>query len=234
MTMFEFDSVSVSYDTTPILHDVSLEVGRGDVVGIVGRNGVGKTTLMKTAIGILSPAEGAIRYRGDDITALSADKRANQGIGYVPQGRDVFPEMTVKENLHVGKQINLASDTDYTDEVYEYFPRLKERTSQKAGTLSGGEQQMLAIGRALIGGPDLLLLDEPSEGIQPSIIQEISDIIADISTELDMTILFSEQHLEFTQTTSDYCYVMEKGAVVEHIPAEELSKSETVREYLTV
>lgn len=232
--MFEFDSVSVAYDTTPILHNISFDVDRGDVVGIIGRNGVGKTTLMKTAIGTLSPTEGTIRYQEEDVTALSADKRANRGLGYVPQGRDVFPEMTVKENLEVGRQINLSSDSDYTDEVFEYFPRLQERLSQRAGTLSGGEQQMLAIGRALIGGPELLLLDEPSEGIQPSIIQEISDVIIDISTELDMTILFSEQHLEFTQTTSDYCYVMEKGAIVEHIPAETLNESETVREYLTV
>jgi branched-chain amino acid transport system ATP-binding protein len=156
------------------------------------------------------------------------------GMGYVPQGRDIFPKMTVKENLLIGTEISGSKPRKLFDEVYQYFPRLEERKDQQAGTMSGGEQQMLAIGRALVGNPDLLLLDEPSEGVQPSIITEISERVQEINRDLGMTILFVEQNLQFTINTADSCYVMEKGQIVDQVPSEELENSEVVEKYITV
>lgn len=229
-----FDEVNVAYGQTPILRDVTLSVEENEIVSLIGRNGVGKTTLMKTAIGLLSPSAGTITYNGEDVTDVDADDRARIGMGYVPQGRDVFPDMTVHENLRMGELINKDNDKDYYNEVYEFFPHLAERKEQNAGTMSGGEQQMLAIGRALIGGPDILLLDEPSEGVQPNIVMQIGETLRDIKEELGMTIFFVEQNLDFTVSTSDHCYIMEKGTVVDHLLPENLEDSEVVQKYIAV
>jgi branched-chain amino acid transport system ATP-binding protein len=229
-----FEDVEVAYGRTPILRDLSLTVESGDLVALIGRNGVGKTTLMKTAIGLLSPRNGRITYQGEDVTDQTADERARLGIGYVPQGRDVFPRMTVEENLRMGETVNDRTEETHYEEVYEFFPRLANRKQQNAGTMSGGEQQMLAIGRALIGSPDLLLLDEPSEGVQPNIVTQIGETLRDINEELGTTIFFVEQNLEFTATTSDYCYVMEKGTVVDDVRSEELEDSEIVQKYIAI
>lgn len=234
MSILTFDDVVVAYGRTPILHEVSFEVPEGDIISLIGRNGVGKTTLMKTAIGLLSPQDGAITFKNTDVTAESADKRARMGMGYVPQGRDVFPKMTVKENLLIGSEVGGKERSNLFEEVYEYFPRLAERKGQKAGTMSGGEQQMLAIGRALVGNPDLLLLDEPSEGVQPSIVTEIGERVKEINRDIGTTILFVEQNLQFTVDTADDCYVMEKGEIVDRVPPNELEDSEIVEKYITV
>ena len=163
MTVLECTSLTVAYDATPILRDVDLAVGEGEIVGIMGKNGVGKTTLMKTVMGLLAPRSGEVRYRGESLVGVGPDERARVGIGYIPQGRDVFPGLTVEENLLIGESINAdAGGEPRYDAVYEYFPILEERGDQEAGTLSGGQQQMLAISRGLIANPDLMLLDEPS------------------------------------------------------------------------
>ena len=231
--MLTCTNLDVGYGATPILRDVEITVGEGEVVGIVGKNGVGKTTLMKAIVGLLEPTTGTIEYDGTDITDWSANERARNGIGYIPQSRDVFPDLTVKQNLLVGETINDDAEALLYDTVYEYFPILEERATQQAGTLSGGQQQMLAIGRALVGNPDLLLLDEPSEGIQPSIVQQIQRDIPAISDELGMTVLFVEQNLGVLQAMSERCYAIERGTIVDELPGEKLT-DDALAEFLAV
>ncbi|RMB25117.1 branched-chain amino acid transport system ATP-binding protein [Haloplanus aerogenes] len=228
------DGVHVSYGNTPILRDIDIDIDDGETVGIMGRNGVGKTTLMKTVIGLLTPDEGTIRYAGEDVTDLSADRRARLGMGYIPQGRDVFPDLTVEQNISMGLSISEHKSEKLVDDVYDYFPRLAERRGQKAGTMSGGEQQMLAIGRALAGNPDLLLLDEPSEGIQPSIVQQITDDIANINEEFGVTVLFVEQNLQVIRELSERCYVVDGGRIETELDAEDLEDVDAVADYLAV
>lgn len=228
------DEVDTSYGQASILNEVSLSVADEEIVGIIGRNGVGKTTLIKTVIGILSTEAGNVYYQGENINSLTANERAQEGIGYIPQGRDVFPDLTVEQNIQMGLSINEHKSEDLVDEVYEYFPRLEERRKQKAGTMSGGEQQMLAIGRALAGNPDLLLLDEPSEGIQPSIVQQITRDIKQINEELGIAILFVEQNLQMIQSLSDRSYVIDNGRIKTELSESDLDNKQEIAEYLTL
>ena len=221
------------YGATPILQGVDLSVGQGEIVSLIGRNGVGKTTTMRCLIGLLRAASGSVRLLGRDVTRLGADERARLGIGYIPQGRYVFPRMTVQENLDVGRLIGGPAGRKLPDLVYDSFPRLKERRGQMAGTMSGGEQQQLAIGRALIGNPALMLLDEPSEGIQPSIVQMICAALQSFCRELGTTILFVEQNLDTILAISGRCYVMEKGHIVSAIAPGDVNASE-VRRHLMI
>jgi branched-chain amino acid transport system ATP-binding protein len=200
----------------------------------MGKNGVGKTTLLKTVMGLLEPSEGTISYDGTDVTNASADERARAGIGYIPQGRDVFPKLTVEQNIKMGETIRSESDETLYDQIYDYFPVLKERASQEAGTLSGGQQQMLAIGRALVSNPDLLLLDEPSEGIQPSIVDQISQDMQTINDDLGTTILFVEQNLGVIREMADRCYAMERGTVVDELGPSTIADEDAIAEYLAV
>ena len=232
--MLELDEVSAAYDTTPILRDVDLSVEEGEIVGVMGKNGVGKTTLLKTVMGLLEPSEGTISYDGTDVTHASADERARAGIGYIPQGRDVFPKLTVEQNIKMGETIRSDSDETLYDQIYDYFPVLEERASQEAGTLSGGQQQMLAIGRALVSNPDLLLLDEPSEGIQPSIVDQISQDMQTINDDLGTTILFVEQNLGVIREMADRCYAMERGTVVDELGPSTIADEDAIAEYLAV
>ncbi|WP_136590845.1 ABC transporter ATP-binding protein [Salinigranum halophilum] len=232
--MLELDGVSAGYDSTPILRDVDLQVDTGEIVGVMGKNGVGKTTLMKTVIGLLEPTSGTVTYAGTDVTDASADERARAGIGYIPQGRDVFPKLTVEQNIRMGKTVNADSDELLYDEIYDYFPVLQERASQQAGTLSGGQQQMLAIARALVSNPDLLLLDEPSEGIQPSIVDQISRDMQTINDELGTTVLFVEQNLGVIREMADRCYAMERGTFVDELGPETLVDEDAIAAYLAV
>ena len=217
------------YGATPILQGVDLRVAKGEVVSLIGRNGVGKTTTMRCIIGLLGSAAGTVRLLGQDVTGLPAERRARLGIGYIPQGRHVFPRMTVQENLEVGRLIGGRHGSKLPDLVFDSFPRLKERRSQMAGTMSGGEQQQLAIGRALIGNPALMLLDEPSEGIQPSIVQLICAALRSFCRELGTTILFVEQNLDTIVALSDRAYVMEKGRIVAAIPPGSVTGAEVRR-----
>lgn len=232
--LLSLEGVHVSYGNTPILRDIDLSLGEGEIVGIMGRNGVGKSTLMKTIIGLLLPDEGAIHYGGDNVTDLPANRRARLGMGYIPQGRDVFPELTVEQNIRMGLSISEHKSEKLVDDVYDFFPRLEERRSQKAGTMSGGEQQMLAIGRALAGNPDLLLLDEPSEGIQPSIVQQITDDIARINEEFGVTVLFVEQNLQVIRELSERCYVVDRGRIETELDAVDLEDADAIADYLAV
>ncbi|GGC48060.1 ABC transporter ATP-binding protein [Chelatococcus reniformis] len=222
-----------NYGATPILQGVDMAVGKGEIVGIIGRNGVGKTTTMRCLIGLLRTARGEIRFLGEDITRVAADGRARLGIGYIPQGRDVFPRMTVAENLTVGTLIGGPKGRKLSDLVYTYFPRLAERRDQMAGTMSGGEQQQLAIGRALIGNPALMLLDEPSEGVQPSIVQMICDALKSIRDELGTTIVFVEQNLDTILAIAERCYVMDKGRITASLGSGEVD-AHRVREHLLI
>ncbi|WP_284008429.1 ABC transporter ATP-binding protein [Haloarcula pelagica] len=232
--VLELDGVTAAYDSTPILREVDLSVQSGEIVGVMGKNGVGKTTLMKTVIGLLEPVYGTITYDGTDVTTDDADERARAGIGYIPQGRDVFPKLTVEQNIKMGETVNADSSETLYDEIYDYFPILDERAGQQAGTLSGGQQQMLAIARALVSNPDLLLLDEPSEGIQPSIVDQISQDMQTINDELGTTILFVEQNLGVIREMADRCYAMERGEIVDEVGPATLADEDAIAEYLAV
>lgn len=232
-TLLDVSGLRASYGATPILQGVDLAVKKGEIVALIGRNGVGKTTTMRCLMGQMKTLAGKVRMQGDDIVKLSSDARARLGIGYVPQGREVFPRMTVAENLAVGELVGGPRGKKQPELVYNYFPRLAERRHQQAGTMSGGEQQQLAIGRALIGNPALMLLDEPSEGIQPSIVQLICDVLKAISRDLGTTILFVEQNLDTILELSQRAYVMEKGRVVGQIGVGQIS-AHSVREHLMI
>ena len=232
--MLTATDLTVGYGDTPILRDVDLTVDDGEIVGIVGKNGAGKTTLMKALIGLLEPIQGSVTYGGQDITDWTADERALAGIGYIPQSRDVFPDLTVEQNLLVAESVNEDAEDLLYDIVYDYFPILEERTGQKAGTMSGGQQQMLAIGRALVGNPDLLLLDEPSEGIQPSIVQQITEDVPAISEELGTTVLFVEQNLGVIRTMADRCYAIDRGEIADELTGPELTDEDAIAQYLAV
>jgi urea ABC transporter ATP-binding protein UrtE len=221
------------YATGDVLQEVSIEVDTGEIVGVLGRNGVGKTTLMRALIGLLSVRSGSILYRGGDITRRPANRRAALGIGYVPQGREVFAHMSVLDNLRMGQFINRAHEFQ-PDEVYGYFPFLRDRSRQRAGTLSGGQQEMLAIARALVAGPDLLLLDEPSDGVQPSIVHDIGNFIVRLVEERPLGILIVEQNIELMQRAAQRAYVMDKGRVVATLGKKELLNTELLASYLAV
>jgi branched-chain amino acid transport system ATP-binding protein len=232
--MLSVADVHVAYGRTPALMGPSLTVGAGEIVSIIGRNGVGKTTLLKTIIGLLRVTSGSIHLDGQDVTALPAHERARRGLGYVPQGRMIFAGLTVEENLLIGADLNRVSGRALIEEVLTEFPLLRARYQQRGDTLSGGEQQMLALGRALAGGPRVLLLDEPSEGIQPSIVQEIGAKIASISRARGLGIVLVEQNIEFAAALAQRVYVMEKGRIAREIAPENVMDEDIVRDYLAV
>jgi urea ABC transporter ATP-binding protein UrtE len=222
------------YGGKPVLQGIDMDVREGEIVAVIGRNGVGKSTLMKTLIGLLPPTEGSIVFRGEDVSAMAAHRRARLGIGYVPQGRDVFPRMNVEENLKVGAMIGGKTSANDFQRVYATFPILAERRSQQAGTMSGGQQQQLAIGRVMIASPSLILLDEPSEGIQPSIVQDIARTIVDLNRRTDVTIVVVEQNLDMIRAMAQRCYVMDKGRIVAALTPADLDDRDLVRRHLAV
>lgn len=228
--MLNVDKMSFSYGGVQALFEVSLEVPAGEMVCIMGRNGVGKTTLVRNVMGLLSLSFGSVTLNDVEISALPPHKRVRQGMAYVPQGRQIFPRLTVEENLRTG----LASKRDQIPaEVFEYFPVLDEMRNRMGGDLSGGQQQQLAIARALVTRPKLLILDEPTEGIQPNIIQRIGEVLRALSKEQGMTILIVEQYLDFVKEFADRFVLMNRGRVV---AADEIAhlREELVEEYLHV
>jgi urea ABC transporter ATP-binding protein UrtE len=233
-TILTIEGLRSGYATGDVLHGVGIEVASGEVVGVLGRNGVGKSTLMRTVIGLLPARAGRIRLKGEDITGESADRRARRGIGYVPQGREIFPHMSVRDNLRMGRFVKAHGGSFALDEVLGWFPFLRERARQRGGTLSGGQQEMLAIARALVSGPDLLLLDEPSDGVQPSIVQEIGDFLGALVRRKPIGVLLVEQNVDLMQTVAHRAYVMDKGRVVAAIARDELLDTERVARYLAV
>jgi urea transport system ATP-binding protein len=214
--MLAIQALSVNYGESTILRDVNLEVGAGQVVCLMGRNGVGKTTLMKSIMGLLRPQTGEIQFEGEKINDWSTSRRARAGIGYVPQGRGIFPFLTVYENLLMGFEATPRRKLDTTalDEVFMLFPVLRDMRGRMAGTLSGGQQQQLAFARVLVRRPKLLLLDEPTEGIQPSIMAEIEELISTLHQQGQVSILLVEQFLDFALSVGNAFYVMETGAIV--------------------
>jgi urea ABC transporter ATP-binding protein UrtE len=225
--------IDVCYGESTVCHAVSIKVGKGEIVCVLGRNGVGKTTLMRSIMGLTPPRCGQVVFKNEDITKLQSYEIARLGIGYVPQGRHILSDLTVAENLRAGTVLKYGKFGPIAEEVFEYFPILKERLTQKGGTLSGGEQQMLAIGRSLAGDPKLLLLDEPSEGIQPSIVQKIRDIIRQLNQEKGLTILLVEQNLKFALALGHRGYIMEKGYIKAEGDMGKLAEDEIIREHLT-
>ncbi len=232
--LLKVDSLHSGYGSVRIVQDVSLSVREGEIVAVIGRNGVGKTTLMETIIGDLHAFQGRIEYRGRDITRMRPSQRARLGMGYVPQGRGMFARLSVADNLRMGERIGGDRSAPNYERVFQYFPRLQERQSQKAGLLSGGEQQQLAIGRVLVGHPELILLDEPSEGIQPNIVQAIGETICRLRDGEGLTVIIVEQNLDLIHLVADRCVVIDKGTVVAHLTAEEIKQPDVARRYLAV
>jgi urea transport system ATP-binding protein len=231
--MLRVQGLSVGYGDSRILWDVHLHIPAGQVVCLMGRNGVGKTTLLKSVMGLLAAQAGTIAFAGQDITRARPEQRARRGMGYVPQGREIFPQLTVLENLSLGLLAQKGRQSKVPDTVFQLFPALSGLLTRKGGFLSGGQQQQLAIARALVTEPKLLLLDEPTEGIQPSIIQEIEEVIVRLKAQGQVTILLVEQYLEFAWRLADAFYMMEKGSIVAHGEIAELTE-DVVKQYLTV
>jgi len=231
------ENIHTYYGKSHILHGVSLQVGRGEVVGLLGRNGVGKSTTLKTIMGLVHPHEGRIMLAGKPVTSLPAHKVARLGIGYVPEDRRVFRLLTVMENLRTGLDRHGVTDARkqaLLDKVFAYFPVLAERRNQAGGTLSGGEQQMLAIARAMMLEPKIILLDEPTEGLMPRMVSQIRQIIEALHRE-GVAILLVEQNVPLTLAASERVYIMEKGTVRHHAAASELKVDDAViHQYLGV
>ena len=229
--MLRVEGLDVAYGGSRVLWQAGLEVESRRVVCLMGRNGVGKTTLLKAVMGLLPVRGGRVWLDGADITRWSPDRRARAGLGYVPQGREIFPHLTVRENLRMA--VLGCGRTSALDDALELFPALRRLLDRKGGVLSGGEQQMLSIGRALLTRPRILLLDEPTEGIQPSIILEIEDAIRRIRDDLGLAVLLVEQYLDFAERLADRYVIMAKGAVVASGTTADL-KLEAVRHHLAV
>ena len=227
--------VNVYYGEGHILRDVDLQIPQGEMVCLIGRNGVGKTTFLKTLIGLLQQKSGSIEYESTQLLKQPPYRRARNGIGYVSQGRDIIPRLTVRENLMLGMEAlpgGMGKNRHIDPFIYELFPILEEFLNRRGGDLSGGQQQQLAIARALLGKPKLLLLDEPTEGIQPSIILDIERAVQRIIKETGISVLLVEQHLHFVRQSNFY-YAMQRGGIVSSGPTSSLSEA-VVQEFLTV
>ena len=218
----EVDRLTAGYGRIPILNGVTFTARAGEILGILGYNGMGKTTLMKALIGLLPSSGGMIRFEGKDITGQAAFLRSRGGIGYVPQGREVFPRLSVRDNLRMGASALGAERDQVVRDVVAEFPVLDRLHDRVAGTLSGGEQQILAIARALCGRPRLLLLDEPTEGIQPSIIDQIAEALGRLAKGGNLTIILVEQNLEFVSGLASRALIIQKGRIVNEVPPENL------------
>jgi branched-chain amino acid transport system ATP-binding protein len=230
--MLQVDRIDVAYGDVQVLHEVSLDIQVGELVAVIGANGAGKTTLLKTISGLLRPINGSISFESETISKQNPDRIVSNGIVHVPEGRLLFPDMSVRENLEMGAY--LEKDKDKVSErfvsVYELFPVLEERSTQLAGTLSGGEQQMLAVGRGLMAGPTLFMFDEPSLGLAPKLVQSIFELVQHINKTLGVTVLLVEQNVRMSCEISDRAFVLENGRVVLHGTGLEMLKNDHVRE----
>lgn len=228
--------INTYYETSHILFDVSLSVDRGEIVCLLGRNGAGKTTTMRSIMGLTPPRSGSVQFHGEDLRSRPPHYNAQKGMGYVPDNRLIFPDLTVLENLELGRKIpkNLDGDPWTVARIYELFPVFADRQHQHGGTLSGGEQQMLTLARTLMGNPDLLLLDEPVEGLAPLVVKDLGQQILKLK-QMGLTILFSEQNVKFATLTSDRAYVIDRGRIKYQGSIEELSANEEIKQkYLMI
>jgi branched-chain amino acid transport system ATP-binding protein len=226
--LLELENVNAYYGDSHVLWDVSLQIPQGSCVAMLGRNGMGKTTIMRSVMGLTPPRDGAIRYRGDSIRGLEPYQIARKGIALVPQGRGIFASLTVKENLVIGAKEGDGEDSWGLEEVYSLFPILKDRSKVHANLLSGGEQQMLAVARALMRNPTLLLMDEPSEGLAPMVIEEIAGVICRIKGKL--AVFLAEQNFNMALSVADHVYIVSKGSVVYESKPEDLRDNEEVKQ----
>jgi branched-chain amino acid transport system ATP-binding protein len=235
--VFRVRDVHAGYGATPILFGVSLEVNKGEAVALLGRNGMGKTTLMKTIIGFLKPWRGAIEFEDRDLTRLAPHDIARLGVGLVPENRRIFPGLTVRENLELGLSSVARRTAELREQrltdVFQHFPRLRERIDQPGKTLSGGEQQMLAIARVMMAGARIVLMDEPTQGLAPALIRHIRDMISELK-RLGVTVLLIEQNARVALSVCDRGYIMEKGVIVFEASSRELRDSPVTREKLGV
>ena len=234
--ILEVKQINTFYETSHILFDVSLKVGRGEIVCLLGRNGAGKTTTMRSIMGLTPPKSGSVKFHGEELRGRPPHHIAQKGMGYVPDNRLIFPDLTVRQNLELAYKVpkNFDGDPWTIDRIFQLFPILAEREDQHGGTLSGGEQQMLTLGRTLMGNPDLLLLDEPVEGLAPLVVKDLGEQILKLK-EMGQTILFSEQNVKFATLNSERAYVIDKGRIRYQGSIEELSANEEIKEkYLMI
>ncbi|HEV7298862.1 MAG TPA: urea ABC transporter ATP-binding subunit UrtE [Tepidisphaeraceae bacterium] len=231
--MLQLKNLNFHYGAVQALHDINMVMRPGQITCVMGRNGVGKTTLLRSIMGIATSSSGAIALGDRDVTPLPANKRAKAGLALVPQGRQIFPKLTVMENLRVGLQARSDGKRAVPDDIFELFPILKQFANRNGGDLSGGQQQQLAIGRALAGDPKVLLLDEPTEGIQPNVIQQIGHVLRKLVTERDMTVVLVEQYLDFVREFGQMFYIMNRGSVVAQGKTSEL-ESDVIARHLSV
>jgi branched-chain amino acid transport system ATP-binding protein len=233
VSLLEVTDLKSGYGAVPILAGISISVDAGEVVGILGHNGMGKTTLLRTLMGYLPATEGTVRFDGQDVTRLATHKRARRGLGLVPQGREIFPSLTVRDNLRMGFAMSKGDENAAIDAMLVDFPRLALLLDRPGGALSGGEQQLLALARCLCGDPKLVLLDEPTEGIQPSILDEIIDTLTALrSKRPDFSIVLVEQNLDFIAALSQRVMIIQKGSIIQEISAAELSDIEIIGEFV--
>lgn len=231
--LLELTDVTVSYGQTPVLFGVNMVINQGDIACLLGRNGVGKTTLLRSVIGLNKVLSGNIVFDADEITKVPTYKRARYGISYIPQGREIIPYLSVLDNLKLGMSAAQKKFRKIPDEIFEFFPMLKQHLSRQGGLLSGGQQQQLAIARGLMSNPKIMLLDEPTEGIQPSIVQEIEDTLKRINREKGITLIVVEQKVDFARQLAQKFFIMEKGAVVANGATSDLS-DDLVHKYLAI
>jgi urea transport system ATP-binding protein len=231
--LLELSDVTVSYGQTPVLFGVNMVINQGDIACLLGRNGVGKTTLLRSVIGLNKVLSGNIVFDADEITKIPTYKRARYGISYIPQGREIIPYLSVLDNLKLGMSAGQKKYRKVPDEIFEFFPMLKQHLSRQGGLLSGGQQQQLAIARGLMSNPKMMLLDEPTEGIQPSIVQEIEDTLKRINREKGITLIVVEQKVDFAKQLAQKFFIMEKGAVVANGATADLT-DDLVHQYLAI
>ena len=232
--MLAVTDLRAAYGRIQILNGISFAVAEREFVGILGHNGMGKTTLLKALIGAVRATGGHVQFEGRDVTALPAHRRARLGIGYVPQGREIFPTLSVLENLRMATAATGASDAEVIEPVLEDFPRLKALLDRPGGALSGGEQQLLALARCLCGRPRLILLDEPTEGIQPSIIEEIVERLTMLRDRRGLTVVLVEQNLDFIRALSQRVLIIQKGRIIQELAPERLADATVVSEFIGV
>jgi branched-chain amino acid transport system ATP-binding protein len=230
----EAHNVTAGYGPITVLRDVSMQVAAGEILGVLGRNGMGKSTLIRCLCGLIRPDAGRIVFDGRDITGIAPHERARLGMTTVVQGRGMFAKLTVRESLEMGRIASGRARRSRVDEVLDYFPRLKERLNQSAGTLSGGEQQMLAIGRGLMTDPTLMLLDEPSDGIMPVLVNQIADILVAINRNERTTLVIVEQNVPMLFRMTDRFIILEKGQIVAAGTRAQIAASEVMKEYLAI